>query len=208
MESEVRAILAEAVRPPAAAAGLFRALLAASARSTSEVPHAHRDRWDGDVDRLASEGRRGADSKVPVLKRGCPVRKSQRLRKAAEDLMLAADGDLDGPELDDVRERLADSLVLLEYRLRPKPSRLGLLGFVAGVAGVAGAGVLLWRYRRRLRRQLEELGGAGPQIKRAIVTGREAVERAVPPDLQAVRGRLRTVRGDSRPADEEGADRA
>lgn len=122
--------------------------------------------------------------------------------------MLAADGDLDGPELDDVRERLADSLVLLEYRLRPKPSRLGLLGFVAGVAGVAGAGVLLWRYRRRLRRQLEELGGAGPQIKRAIVTGREAVERAVPPDLQAVRGRLRTVRGDSRPADEEGADRA
>lgn len=134
--------------------------------------------------------------------------KQQRLRKAAEDLIRAADGDLDGREFDDVRERLADSLVLLEYRLRPKPSRLQLLGFAAAATGAVGAGVLLWQYRRRLRRRLDELAHSGPQVRRALVTGREAVGRVLPPDLKAVRNRIRAVGGNSRPAVDEGADRA
>jgi hypothetical protein len=136
------------------------------------------------------------------------MRKQQSLRRAAEDLIRAADGDLQGPELDDLRERLADNLVLLEYRLRPKPSKLQLAGFAAGVTGAIGVGILLWRSRDGLLRQLRERDWSGPWVRKAIVTGREAVDRTAPPDAREVKGGLRAVGGDSRSPVETPARRA
>lgn len=132
----------------------------------------------------------------------------KRLLRAAEDLARAAEG-LDLRELGSTRERLADSLVLLEYRLRPRPTALELLRLVAGVAAVVGAGAVVWAYRRRLRHQLDELAQSAPHVGHAIVTGREAVVRAVPAAPRAVSRTLSgLIGGDADKAVEESSERA
>lgn len=132
----------------------------------------------------------------------------KRLLRAAEDLTRAAEGDLDSRDLDGVREHLADSLVLLEYRLRPKPAAGQLLGFAAGVAGLIGVGFLAWGYRRRLRRQLDELAQSAPHVRRAIVSGREAVTCAAPAAPRAANRAPGNLLGDSDRSAGESPDRA
>lgn len=122
--------------------------------------------------------------------------KDHGLGDVIEDLLRAAEGGLPAPDVDRLRERLADAIATLEHRFRPSRSpriQLWAMGVAFGLGLGATATMILWRSRRQLRDRLGELARSRPELGRAIDAAREAVEQAVgelPPDMATVRRAL------------------
>ena len=105
--------------------------------------------------------------------------------ESVEALRRLVGGDLGGLDLDldRLRAQLADALETLGVRLRPSPRRqvpLWGVGLAIVVGGVAG--LMLWRSRNQLQRQLTELKEAvPPELGQAVQRGKQAIKEPVQP---------------------------